>query len=455
MSLADQLTLFTTCKPFLGEAAQTQENALMTWQALGLPVIICGPEQGAAEAAEKFGARHIPNIELNEKGTPFISSIFSHAEAASTTPWLAYINSDIILTAELVRTLQKALKQLDPTKRTLLSFRRKNIPVNKLLSPERWEQEITETSELYGCWDQSNAIDFFLFSRNLYDNIPPLVVGHMGWDNWLLWRAHEQGAMIIDGSMQSALYHPIHGYSSDGTGLLMRSQGAQAIENRRLTEGKTTNLNDATSHVLQDSTIQALDTQKQRKLKEHCAPDFNREFLAGLKYLKDSFDTRTADEMLDCCRTILWRQKRFYPLLDDNNRDYRNLRFDIVEAYDKGQQGDIRSAALLLEKTVAKAFTERLETLSCNRKIFLWGTGSRGQQLLEFLRQNGIHVEGFLDRDARKVGTKVNDTPIVGNSLEQARVLGEFHVIIASMYAGEIAEEFEQAGLKKLIDYSA
>ena len=37
-------------------------------------------------------------------------------------------------------------------------------------------------------------IDYFVFSRGLYlKKIPPLVIGRVFWDNWLIWRATAVG----------------------------------------------------------------------------------------------------------------------------------------------------------------------------------------------------------------------------------------------------------------------
>lgn len=455
MTLADKLTLFTTCKPFIGEALQTQTNALITWAAHDFPFMICGQEEGTADAAAKFGAQHIREIECNDKGFPYIRSIFSEAERNSSTPWMAYVNSDIILTRELVAVITAALETLDPIQPTLLSFRRLNIPVTGGFSKKTWEADLLSNSERYGSWDQSNAIDFFLFNRGLFDKIPPLVVGYMGWDNWLLWKARENGASIIDGSLQAELFHPIHGYSSDGTGLIERSQGYQAVKNRQLTAGKRADLNSATTHVLIGDQIARFTGNHRNHLKKHCAPDYDKELLAGLKYLSSCINIRTAPEILDCCRTILWRQERFYPLLETGSVEVEQLTPTVLQASDLAESGQLTKAAAVIEAVVATNFIDRLRDLSQSRELYIWGAGARGKRLLEFLKTQNLSVSGFLDRSADKQGLEIAGRLVLGDKIDHAGKRGDFHIIIASMYASEISEDFDEAGLEPLRDYSA
>jgi hypothetical protein len=451
----NDLTLFTTCKPFVGEAAQTQSNALMTWHALGFRAIICGPEPGAAEAAKQFDMLHIPEVRRTSRGIPYIDSIFGEAEAASKTPWVAYLNSDIILTETLKRSVLSALSKLDANKPTLLTFRRRNIPVSGSLEREDWPTTIEALSREYGSWDQSNAIDIFVYTPGLFGEIPELAVGYMGWDNWLMWKAKQVGATVIDGSLEAALFHPIHGYSSDGTGLLNRSQSQQAIDNRRATEGKKATFDTATTHMLAEGEITPLTEAGSRRIKQHCAPDYDREFLAGLEYLSNSLPLRSSAEILDCCRTILWRQERFYPLMETNEFDMALVQPAILRAREDAKQGKHGTSVNEIEDLVAHFFTRRLKMQAPTKKLYIWGAGARGSRLSEFLLRHGIEVEGLIDRNPSKTGKKIGNLQVLGSDLTTAGNPGDFHIIIASMYAGEIASDFEEKGLKEGSDFSA
>ena len=55
------LTIFTTAKPFHGQIAVIQDNAIQSWTLLRpeCEIILFGDEEGTAEAAAKFGINHI------------------------------------------------------------------------------------------------------------------------------------------------------------------------------------------------------------------------------------------------------------------------------------------------------------------------------------------------------------------------------------------------------------
>ena len=57
---------------------------------------------GLAETAREFDVKHLPDVARNAEGTPLVSSIFSLARQASTSPLLVYANADILLTPSLV-----------------------------------------------------------------------------------------------------------------------------------------------------------------------------------------------------------------------------------------------------------------------------------------------------------------------------------------------------------------
>ena len=41
-------------------------------------------------------------------------------------------------------------------------------------------------------------IDYFVFSRGLFEDLPPLVVGRVFWDNWMVWKALQMKKPVVD-----------------------------------------------------------------------------------------------------------------------------------------------------------------------------------------------------------------------------------------------------------------
>ena len=79
------LTIFSVPKPFAGDAAVIQRNALASWSRLPGPVqmLLFGDEDGVAAAAAEFGALHIPGVAQNAYGTPLLDSVNAYVAPGS------------------------------------------------------------------------------------------------------------------------------------------------------------------------------------------------------------------------------------------------------------------------------------------------------------------------------------------------------------------------------------
>ena len=133
------LTLFTAPKPFTNpHIALIQRNALRSWQAMGedVEIILIGSDEGIAETAAELGIRHLPDVPVNQLGTPLISGIFSLARKASQSQLLAYVNADIILFPNFLEVAQQVAAKLPKF----------------LLVGQRWDLEVTELLGFEGEW---------------------------------------------------------------------------------------------------------------------------------------------------------------------------------------------------------------------------------------------------------------------------------------------------------------
>ena len=105
------VTLFTVPKPF-GEDPhidRIQSNAINSWVSLApsVEILVLGDESGIEATASRLNARHVTGLEYNEQGTPLVNSAFQLAFQNSTTPWLAYCNSDVVLLPDFFATLNR------------------------------------------------------------------------------------------------------------------------------------------------------------------------------------------------------------------------------------------------------------------------------------------------------------------------------------------------------------
>jgi hypothetical protein len=219
------LTLFTTPKPFRGHIDVIQRNALRSWKNLwpDIEIIVFGREAGAAQACLEFGLRHEPHIETNKFGTKRIDWIFRHAQEIARHKFLCYSNCDIILLSDFARAAERVMHA---HKRFLMVGRRWDTPVTELVtdfSPSS-QANLRDFAQKAGIRREEHCIDYFLFTQGLYAEMRPLVIGRIWWDHWLVWRARDLGADVVDVSSQVIAIHQNHDYG-------YHPQGANGVWN--------------------------------------------------------------------------------------------------------------------------------------------------------------------------------------------------------------------------------
>src|SRR5215472_15028833 len=232
------LTFFTTAKPFVGHGAIIQRNALQSWKLLhpDVEIILFGNDPGAAEVCAEFGLRHEPNIVVNPTGTKRLDSIFGPAQQIARHGLLCYCNCDIILTRDFFSAIED-LSRLLP--RFLMVGRRWDTDITAPIDFSRpaWEAEYLALARSAGIQRAYHNMDYFVFPRGLYSEIPPLVIGRVGWDPWLVGKAHALGAAIVDASERACAIHQNHDYGYHPQGMTGVWQDEEAQRNIRLARG--------------------------------------------------------------------------------------------------------------------------------------------------------------------------------------------------------------------------
>ncbi len=198
-------------KAFEGHNAIIQNNALDNWACLpGVSVILLGNDPGSAEAARERGFQHIPEIAVSEYGTPLLSAMFTAAQAAATTPFVSYINGDILLPVDFAVTVSALGEYFEKF----------------LMVGERWDVDIVaplpvgsaagDTTALLreykGKRQDPTGIDYFAFPTGLVTYMPEFRIGRPGWDNWLIWKTKRLGIPVVDVSSTLTVLHQNHGY---------------------------------------------------------------------------------------------------------------------------------------------------------------------------------------------------------------------------------------------------
>lgn len=215
-----------------------QINAIRSWLALCPPceVLLLGDDDGTAEIAKQFSIRHIPDIQCNEYGTPLISSLFQTAEVAAQHELLCQINADIMLTDDFLSAISKvcSLKQ-----KFLVTGQRWGVNIEKPWDFDKlnWQRELCDHARKYGRLQSVTALDYFVFPKGLWGELPPFAIGRRRLDNWLIYRARSLGVPVIDVTKAVTAVHQNHDYSFHMSGKSWIMEGPEVQRNMDLAGG--------------------------------------------------------------------------------------------------------------------------------------------------------------------------------------------------------------------------
>ncbi|MCE9592505.1 MAG: hypothetical protein K8S99_18515 [Planctomycetes bacterium] len=212
------LTLFTTPKPFIGHVGMIQRNALATWARLGpdVRVIVFGEEEGTAGVAAELGLTHVPMIGRNRYGTPLLNSLVEQAQMHGQTPYLCYINADIILMSDFMEAVRRVSRD---KKRFLMVGKRWDYDLTQPLDfTGDWQPPLRESVRAIGRPQRPTAVDYFVFARDMWGRLPAFAIGRTAWDNWLIYRARMLKVPVIDAGEVVTAVHQNHDYNHTGRG---------------------------------------------------------------------------------------------------------------------------------------------------------------------------------------------------------------------------------------------
>jgi plasmid maintenance system antidote protein VapI len=224
------LTVFSLPRAFAGHSAVIQRNAIASWLRLpNVEVILLGEEEGLADTARTLGARHELKIGRNRHGTPMVSDAFARIRGLARSPYLAFVNADIILTRDFTRALEVLFHA--PFQNWLAVGQRYDLDQHEPIgdAPD-WESALRRDVAVRGILHGKAGLDYFLFPKDLPIVLPPLAVGRPGWDSWLMYAVRHAGFPLVDLTAAVTAIHQNHppAYTSNGP---------EAIENRRAAGG--------------------------------------------------------------------------------------------------------------------------------------------------------------------------------------------------------------------------
>lgn len=251
------LTIFSCPKPFTGFVNIIQRNAIKSWTLLQPrpEIILIGDEEGIAEVCREFGLRHVPLVQRNERGTPLVSAVFDIGQSLASNPYACYVNADIILLDCFMQAFQRVVKLMGSS-HFLSVGRRWGLELSEALDfkDTRWDFKLRDYARSRGSLGLPTGIDYFLFPKGLWKNIPPFALGRCHWDNWLVYSVYSRGIPVIDITQVTTTIHENHDYSHIPGGTEGLKKGIEMRRNWQLQGGyysRIFNIWDST-HVLEE-----------------------------------------------------------------------------------------------------------------------------------------------------------------------------------------------------------
>jgi hypothetical protein len=227
-----RIALFAIPKAFSGHTGVIQNNALDSWSRLdNTQIVLLGTDPGVAEAAERVGAVHIPDIATNDLGTPLISDAFKQLRARWRDSILLYVNADMILTPALIAATD-ALQALAP-REWMMVGRRVDCDVTERLDLSGdWAARVASIAGR-GTLHGPSGMDYFACSPAMPVSLPEMAVGRPGWDSWFVFEALRRRVAVVDATGAVLALHQNHppAYSSTGTEAHRNLQAAGGLFN--------------------------------------------------------------------------------------------------------------------------------------------------------------------------------------------------------------------------------
>jgi hypothetical protein len=245
------LTLFSIPKPFHGHIEIIQQNAIKSWTLMRPrpEIVLFGDEKGTAETARLFGTRHVPQVARNEYGTPLVNDLFDQAQRTAAHNVLCYVNADIILMSDFLQTVSRVIDWRNPV---LMVGRRWDMEMAESLDfSTGWENAMRSRLDSSGVLHAATGIDYFVFPRGMWRDIPPFAIGRTTWDNWLIYRARAIRVPVVDVTKALVAVHQDHNYLHVSSKAGDVWKGPEAKQNLELAGGwkHAFTLDDAT-HLL-------------------------------------------------------------------------------------------------------------------------------------------------------------------------------------------------------------
>ncbi len=166
-----------------------------------------------------------------------MTDIFARADTIARYPLLCFVNADIILFNDVIAATQIVATRY---RHFLMVSSRFNLRIAEAMAfGPGWERDLRARVAAEASMYPAGGSDIFVYRRGLFGTIPPFAIGRGYWDNWLMLRARQRGANLIDATSAVIAVHQDHKYhhvteASAGSGdvkqVLASAEGRRNLE---------------------------------------------------------------------------------------------------------------------------------------------------------------------------------------------------------------------------------
>lgn len=173
--------------------------------------------------------------EMQRPGHSSYSDMFEIAQQKAAFDLVCYINADIIFLSDFIAAAARAKREF---KKFLMIGRRRDwdLGAERIIDfdDENWEVKLRNEIGEKGKLHPPTGIDYFLFTKGLYEKMPPFAIGRPVWDHFFVYHAGVKGAAVLDATNQVMILHQNHDYSHHSGGFKGVWAGVEAKKNLAL-----------------------------------------------------------------------------------------------------------------------------------------------------------------------------------------------------------------------------
>lgn len=204
------ITFHAIVRPFEGEFDRIQRNAIGSWLRLRplAEVLLYGRDEvGALGYADETGLPLYP-LKRNHRGIPLVAWPIEHAATVAQHGIRCLVNADIVLMDDFSTAVSLVEARFPEF---LFITQRWGIPPDFQIDfGADWQMALLRDLRKRGKAKHRSAVDYFCYRGDWLRDVPPFAVGRTSWDNWIIWKALDQGIPVIDGTLFTVCIHQDH-----------------------------------------------------------------------------------------------------------------------------------------------------------------------------------------------------------------------------------------------------